>query len=438
MTSVYLQVLTQLESLGAEMTEKTVLNIMCAYETSGDSNSIREVFSRLNSTGSAASTVAVYNKVLSTYASSPDLTNWESIVNHCDQYYGPNHVLADATTYDSMMIACEKYGRADDGLGWFDESVRSSATNTVTKVQRESLLRMIGDDKYNEYMSKLSVEHQAKVMSVASSKLPTLSSLSSAVPVPVPVRVPKLQGSVKETSSSDAKVTLSKSKKTLAVTGSDVTTKKEKSKSEPKVSKAVVPISSSSKVLSDSAAGKVEVPISSSVKTDLESALKKVWVPSSSSSKVLPDSAAGKLVVHRLSSIGASKSPKTVSTSTTKMLLTPSSIKRRLLKTFALEGNNFYEVVEQITSELMAAHIEPTVDIMNAMILAHSFKGDVVATQRMIDEMKLAGLEPNPISISFLVSAYLRNSDKAGAERAWTEALTGGLKPGMTYLVLNM
>jgi hypothetical protein len=67
---------------------------------------------------------------------------------------------------------------------------------------------------------------------------------------------------------------------------------------------------------------------------------------------------------------------------------------------------------------------------------AYTQIGDVVATQRMIDEMKLAGLEPNPISISFLVSVYLRNSDKAGAERAWTEALTGGMKPGMTYLLL--
>ena len=438
MVSVYLQVLTQLKSLGAEVTEKTVLNIMCAYEASGDSDSIREVFSRFNSTGSgsgsgsAASTVAVYNKVLSAYASTPDLTNWESIVSHCDQYYGPKHVLADATTYDTMMTACEKYGRADDGLRWFDESVRSSATNTVTKVQRESLHRMIGDEKYNEYTSTLSTEHQAKVIRVASSNLKTSSSAGAeaaaagagaVVPAPVPARALKSQGIVKVTSLSDTKDSLPKSKKTLTVAGSVVASKKviskSKSESESKVSKVKVKV-------------EVDVPSSSSssnVKSDLESALKKVWVPSSSSgsrssSKVASESAA--------SNVGASSS----SSPATMLGLTHRRIKQRLLKEFYLKGNNFHKVVEQITSELEAANVKPTVDIMNSMILAHSLIGDVVATQRMIDEMKVAGLEPDTVSISFLVSAYLRNSDKAGAERAWTEALTGGLKPGMTCFVL--
>jgi pentatricopeptide repeat protein len=417
MTSVYLQVLTQLESLGAEVTETTVLNIMRAYEASGESSSIREVFSRFNSTGSAASTVAVFNKVLSAYVSTPELTSWESIVNHFDQYYGPNHILADATTYDSMMIACEKYNRADESLVWFDESVRSSATNTVTKVQRESLIRMIGDEKYKEYMGKLSVEHLAKVMSVASSNLKTASSSSSSsslsssavagapAATPVSVPLPKLKGNVDVTSSSVGNDSLPKSKKTLNVAGSLVTTKKEesKAKSESKVSKVVVPSSSSSKVVSDSAS-------------------KKVWVPSSSSSKVASDGAAGRV---QASSISAAK-----------IGLSRNCIRNRILKAAASKSDNSYEVVQEIKAAMKAANVEPTVDIMNAMMSAYTQIGDVVATQRMIDEMKLAGLEPNPISISFLVSVYLRNSDKAGAERAWTEALTGGMKPGMTYLLL--
>ena len=482
MVSVYLQVLTQLKSLGAEVTEKTVLNIMCAYEASGDSDSIREVFSRFNSTGSgsgsAASTVAVYNKVLSAYASTPDLTNWESIVSHCDQYYGPKHVLADATTYDTMMTACEKYGRADDGLRWFDESVRSSATNTVTKVQRESLHRMIGDEKYNEYTSTLSAEHQAKVIRVASSNLKTSSSAGAeaaaagagaVVPAPVPARALKSQGTVKVTSLSDTKDSLPKSKKTLTVAGSVVASKKVISKSESlsesesKVSKVKVKV-------------EVDVPSSSSssnVKSDLESAVKKVWVPSSlsgsrASSKVASDSAASNVeassssssssksrldilamkvpVPIKSSSVDTAKSltsadrdtfqEVTYSASTSKAIVSPNRIKQRLLWAANNRRSEFYEVVEQITAELMAANVKPTVDIMNSMISVHSWIGDVVATQRMIDEMKVAGLEPDTVSISFLVSAYLRNSDKAGAERAWTEALTGGLKPGMTCFVL--
>jgi hypothetical protein len=198
------------------------------------------------------------------------------------------------------------------------------------------------------------------------------------------------------------------------------------------------PSSSISKVASDSAAGTVEVPISSISEVASDSALKKVWEPGSSISMVASDSAAGKVVLPpEQIKIDSSKPRKTLPTDATEAVPTPSSIRRRLLKVASSGSSNFYQVVQQITSELIAANVEPTVDIMNSLILAHSWKGDIVATQRMIDEMKLAGLEPNPKSISFLVSAYLRNSDKAGAEKAWTEALTAGLKPGMTYLVLE-
>lgn len=454
LTCVYLKVLTQLESLGAKVTDTTVLNIMRAYEVSGDINSIREVFSRFNSTGSAASTVAVFNKVLSTYVGTPDFTNWESIVKHCDEYYGPNHVLADGTTYDTMMIACEKYGRADDGLRWFDMSVKSSVTKTVTKVQKESLLRMIGDERYNEYTSKLSVEHQAKVMDAppsSNAQAPSSSSLSAAsvapvsVPISVPVRALKSQGTVQgTTSSSEVKAVLPKSKKALHIEASVTTTDKAKPKSKSESESKPKP---KPKPKSEPTRSK-EVPPSgsSSIKTDLQSALKKVWVPSSSSSKVVSDSdsAVSEAVVvsTRPSSVDSAKSPKGVvvgsespmpNTSFAPLMLTPSSIKNRLMRAASSQKANFYGVVEQILSALKAANVEPTVDIMNSLMMAHSWIGDVVATQRMIDEMKLLGLEPNAASISYLVSAYLRNSDRAGAEKAWTEALTGGLKPGMTY-----
>jgi hypothetical protein len=214
----------------------------------------------------------------------------------------------------------------------------------------------------------------------------------------------------------------------------------------------------------------VDVPSSSShsnVKSDLESALKKVWVPSSSS-KVASESTAGDVgapsssspssksrldilamkvpVPIKSSSVDTAKfltsadrdsfQEVTNSASTSKAILSPNRIKHRLLWVANNKRSEFYEVVEQFKAALKAANVKPTVDIMNSMISVHSWIGDVVATQRMIDEMKVAGLEPDTVSISFLVSAYLRNSDKAGAERAWTEALTGGLKPGMTCFVL--
>jgi hypothetical protein len=339
-------------------------HVLRAYAVKGDTAGVEEAVTSYLEKGFVLTTQSI-NSILTLILNSPGKMDWDKFIEIYSSYFDSGNLPRNEETYRILFTAAMKSSNREQATLWYEKLLEDNRV-AICPALRDAFHSAVGDEDFYKYNLKLTTVQRNK-----------LSVLDNP---PQRYRTAVVEKSLK----------MIKKKAT--------------------------------KVISDSAVGKVVVPNSFSVASDLESASKKVWVPSSSSSKVTSDSAVVKVDVP--------------SSSAGETLLSPSSIRNRLLKAAASRKNNFYNVVEQIKAAMKAANVEPTVDIMNAMILAPSRIGDVVATQRMIDEMKLAGLEPNPISISFLVSVYLRNSDKAGAERAWTEALTGGMKPGMTYLLL--
>jgi hypothetical protein len=106
--------------------------------------------------------------------------------------------------------------------------------------------------------------------------------------------------------------------------------------------KVEVPRSPSSKVASDSAAGKVEVPRSSSSRVASDGAAGKVEVPRSSSSRVASDGAAGKMEVPRSSSsrVASDSAAGKVDVSKSKTLQVPRKAPTAALQTPILSSSS--------------------------------------------------------------------------------------------------
>ena len=108
-------------------------------------------------------TVAMRNSILSAIARAPEL-QYETVLSSCFEFYWTGLHTADIATYQLALSACEKYGRADDAVTWFDHLVSSGLK--VTTVALDTLHRTVGDTAFEECKSRLPSDVRQVIQSV--------------------------------------------------------------------------------------------------------------------------------------------------------------------------------------------------------------------------------------------------------------------------------
>ena len=142
--------------------EKAVNHLLMVYINSGNTDSAISTLSKYESEGHVPS-VSMRNSILSAIVHAPGLLHGDLLDNYWDHYGGVNE-SADTRTYHLALSACEKYGRLDDAVKWFDHLLASGLNITLPLV--DILHRTLGDSAFEEYKSKLAVNAREVIESV--------------------------------------------------------------------------------------------------------------------------------------------------------------------------------------------------------------------------------------------------------------------------------
>ena len=158
--------MTAITQLGADVTsrDQAVHHLLMAYGNSGDVNGALSALSKHELQGHLP-TVAMRNSILSAIVKAPDLQHGEVLNNYWDHYSADtDKFTADKRTYSLALSACEKYGRVDDAVTWFDHLVSSGLKVTTNAL--DTLHRTVGDTAFEECKSRLPSDVRQVVRSV--------------------------------------------------------------------------------------------------------------------------------------------------------------------------------------------------------------------------------------------------------------------------------
>ena len=112
---------------------------------------------------------------------------------------------------------------------------------------------------------------------------------------------------------------------------------------------------------------------------------------------------------------------------------------QRSVRNFSLKGD--VRMTENVISDMRAIGVSPTIDTMNFLLNAYLKNKDAAGAQRVFDEIKDVGMVHNLASFNKLIGAYSSNGDVLSAERVVQAAIEAGFEPGTyhvkQYLILH-
>ena len=104
-------------------------------------------------------TSSVLNRVLLASVMNESYRQWRYILEHLHWRNPNDHTRADDLTYAILMMACKKYNRPNDAIKWFEEALAGGIK--VTPFLSKSLRSAVGDEVFEEFKSRQSVEDQS-------------------------------------------------------------------------------------------------------------------------------------------------------------------------------------------------------------------------------------------------------------------------------------